>query len=84
MRKELEKQSNSGKSANSASEMGTEDKREMEKYQYALSKTDRKLKKINCRINFHIDVLSFELTGNKQDINGNQKLVSLGFENQAF
>lgn len=45
---------------------------------------DRKLKKVNCRINFHIDVLSFELTGNKQDINGNQKLVSIGFENQAF
>jgi hypothetical protein len=42
-----------------------EEKQEMEKYQYKLSKADRKLKKWNCRINFHIDVLSFELTGNK-------------------
>lgn len=43
---------------------------------------DRKLKKINCRINFHIENLSFELTGNKTDAQGNQKLISLGFENQ--
>ena len=80
----MEKQSVSGKSANSASEIGTEDKKEMEKYQFQLSKLDRKLRKVNCRINFHIDVLSFELTGNKQDAQGNQKLVSVGFENQAF
>lgn len=84
MRKELEKNSNSGKSANSASEIGIEDKREMEKYQYKLSKMDRKLKRINFRMNFHVDVLSFELTGNKQDKYGNQKLISVGFENQSF
>lgn len=65
MRRELDSRSQSGKSANSASEIGTEDRKEMEKYQYALSKMDRKLKKINARINFHIDLLSFELTGNK-------------------
>lgn len=29
-------------------------------------------------------MLSFELTGNKQDQHGNSKLISLGFENQAF
>lgn len=56
----------------------------MEKYQYKLSRMDRKLKKVNARINFHIDLLSFELTGNKQDQHGNQKLISIGFENQAF
>jgi hypothetical protein len=84
LRKELEKNSNSGKSANSASEIGIEDKREMEKYQYKLSKMDRKLKRINFRMNFHVDVLSFELTGNKQDKYGNQKLISVGFENQSF
>ena len=68
----------------SDSELGPDDKREMEKYQYKLKKMDRKLKKVNCRINFHIDTLSFELTGNKQDVHGNRKLVSLGFEDQAF
>jgi len=53
----------------------------MEKNQYKIQKMDRKLKRINCRINFHIENLSFELTGNKTDAQGNQKLISLGFEN---
>ena len=43
---------------------------------------DRKLKRLNARVNFHIDVLSFELTGNKSDIKGNKKLMSFGFEDQ--
>ena len=56
----------------------------MEKYQYDLNKMDRKLKRLNARINFHIDVLSFELTGNKSDLKGNKKLMSFGFEDQAI
>ena len=35
-------------------------------------------------INFHIDCLSLELTGNKGDTFGNSKLMSFGFENQGF
>ena len=35
-------------------------------------------------INFHIDCLSLELTGNKGDAFGNSKLMSFGFVNQGF
>lgn len=35
-------------------------------------------------VNFHIDCLSLELTGNKGDAFGNSKLMSFGFENQGF
>jgi len=81
LKKDLDNVSQSARSVANGSNIDVTDREHMEKNQYKIQKMDRKLKRINCRINFHIENLSFELTGNKTDAQGNQKLISLGFEN---
>ena len=36
------------------------------------------------KVEFKIDHVNVEMTGNKSDLDGNSKLTSFGFENQAF
>jgi len=45
---------------------------------------DKALELIEFDINFHIDKVCVEMTGNKSDKDGNSKLTSFGFENQGF
>jgi len=39
------------------------------------------LKAIDFSVNFHIDTVAIEMTGNKSDLYGNSKLMSFGFAN---
>jgi hypothetical protein len=56
----------------------------LEKAQLVIQKIDNALKQVNFNINFKIQKVSIELTGNKNDVFGNSELMGFGFENQGF
>ena len=45
---------------------------------------DQTLKTIDLELNFGIDTVSIEMTGNKSDQLGNSKLMSFGFAKQGL
>ena len=56
----------------------------LEKHQLAVQEIDKALKSMDFTVNFCVDTVAIEMTGNKSDNFGNSKLMSLGFENQGF
>ena len=53
----------------------------LEKTQLVIQKVDKILKTVNFSVNFKVQKVSIEMTGNKSDAYGNSELMSFGFEN---
>lgn len=45
-----------------------------------IGEIDKQLQRLDFVINFNIEKVSIEMTGNKSDLYGNSKLMSFGFE----
>ena len=56
----------------------------LEETQLAMQKLDQTMKTVNFKVNFNLEKISIEITGNKSDHIGNSKLVSFGLQKQQF